>query len=220
MEKATTILPGWDVENTDDSAAHVVGDAGLSSGGEQPMDKGKLAIVGIFGVSIGMAVFAWWYRYEQGNQSLAFWGSETAVLINGAQRVELLKLAESTDEPVGESIDIDGRAWNVEQAVDVTQARGMLHARHSLVEDVTFRWDEAVSDNAPAWTYALRFEGNGQTSIVAFDTEQALVHLVGSEQSALIQPDISAGFQRIFDRELSAGESSAAENTLMDAERR
>lgn len=182
------------------------------------MDKGKLAIVGIFGVSIGMAVFAWWYRYEQGNQSLAFWGSETAVLINGAQRVELLKLAESTGE--GESIDIDGRAWTVEQAVDVSQARGMLHARHSLVEDVTFRWEESATGEAPAWTYALRFEGGGGKAIVAFDTEQALVHLVGSEQAALIQPDISAGFQRIFDRELSAGESSAEENTLMDAERR
>ena len=51
---------------------------------------------------------------------------------------------------------------------DVTKARGLIHARHALTEDISFAWDEPVGGADPVWTVALRFSDVETSTTVVF----------------------------------------------------
>lgn len=171
---------------------------------------GKLIILFIFGVAIGMAVFAWWYRYEQGNESLAFWGADNARLISGAEQVALIKLSgDATSSGDVDRTSIDGRDWVNVSAHDLRGARGFLHARHSLVEDATFRWDEPPADSPSNWDYVVEFwDTPDRMAVVAFDLYRHRVRLVGTDREVAIQPDIAEGFRRLFERESKTADTA------------
>ncbi len=53
---------------------------------------------------------------------------------------------------------------------------GLIHLRHSLVQDGSFNWSSPLSDCQPDWQYALRFEDAGAsvTVVLDFSCEQLL----------------------------------------------
>lgn len=121
------------------------------------MQRGKLVIVIMVAVALAMAGFAWWHRYQQGRRSLALWGPEAAQLIRHAPQVELLTLGDQPPRAGEESLVVADRMIAIVKREDISRARGLVHARHVLIEDASFDWDADPADCQGDWGYALRF---------------------------------------------------------------
>jgi len=129
---------------------------------------GSLLVLGILGLAAGLAAFAVWFQWTQTRRCLAFFGPEVATAIQVAPRVEAWRLS-----PAGAG----GRPLATSRT-DVSQARGLVHLRHGLVEDSNYAWTAEPSAGPPpaAWDVALAFFPAGAaepTAVLAFDLEQA-----------------------------------------------
>ena len=99
--------------------------------------SGKLITIGIFGVGLVAAVAAFFVQYNSRRQVREFWGPETAVLINRAPKVELLRLKGGVEVlEVGELLTIDGVAYQITERKDISKARGFVHVRDEVRVDV------------------------------------------------------------------------------------
>lgn len=129
---------------------------------------GSLLVVAILGLAACLAAFAVWFQWSQTRRCLAFFGPETATAIQVAPRVEAWTLS-----PTG-----DGGRLRATSRTDVSQARGLVHLRHGLVEDSNYAWTSGPSAGRPpaAWDVALAFFPAGATTptaVLAFDLEEA-----------------------------------------------
>jgi hypothetical protein len=129
---------------------------------------GSLLVVAILGLAACLAAFAVWFQWTQTRRCLAFFGPEIATAIQVAPRVEAWRLS-----PTGG----DGRPQATSRT-DVSQARGLVHLRHGLVEDSNYAWTPEPSAGRPpaAWDVALAFFSAGAaapTAVLAFDLEHA-----------------------------------------------
>jgi hypothetical protein len=128
----------------------------------QSLRPGSLIVVAILLVGITAATVAVAYQRLQTHRCLDFYGPEAARQVAKAPRVELWQLA-----PAGRP----GRLVATGRH-DVTSAKGIVHLRRGLVEDVGFRWSEVgLAGRLPeaAWDYALVFSNptlDGRTTIV------------------------------------------------------
>ena len=96
-------------------------------------------------LGVGLGTFAVVWQWGQTRRCLSFYGSEAAHRIQSAPRVELWRLDPGDRLPPA-----------TEQRTDISQARGVVHLRHGLVEDANFSWD-APSGSGPAPAFALAF---------------------------------------------------------------
>ncbi len=132
--------------------------------------RGKLVVVGVMALAIGLGAFAVWFQWEQTRRCLGFFGSDVAAVIQSAPTVELWDLAS------------DGtRTWRTNTR-DVTQAPGLVHLRRGLIEDVNYEWTlddpQAVAPRslpADAWDVAIAFlpvgPGNAPAVVLGFDLD-------------------------------------------------
>ena len=119
----------------------------------------------LLGLSLGG--YAWWVQFRKGRQILQFWGPRPTYLIRHGDRVELLRFAGHSEESPSpappdadktpETVEIGGQSLRVASVCDITDVRGLVHARHTLVVDMYYVWGDSVSDCKPQWTFALRF---------------------------------------------------------------
>ncbi len=168
---------------------------------------GKLAIVVILMVALCMAGYAWWYRYQQGREARAFWGREATLLIGQARQVELLRLRpadESAADSESERVDIAGRAFAIVERIDVSRARGLLHARDALIDDDSFVWDQPRGNGESQWEFAFRFSDGQQHATVTLDFACRRVLLIEGEQEATIVALTANGLRELVDREYVA----------------
>jgi hypothetical protein len=202
-------------------------------------NPGKWVVGTIIAVALAAAATAWWYTYWQGQRVLTLWGAETARRIRLAPNCELWVIAPVASSDAGASMDADERGrsdatnevelrigkrrWRVQQSVSIDQAPGFVHARQSLIDDHSFRWDGIpLPLEVAQWQYALRFRDSTGESLLVFDFERQLVMSVEGAQVASIAP-IASALQRYFDQSLERpgtarereipgreGESSAA----------
>lgn len=173
------------------------------------LDRGKLAVISMLGIALAAAVFAWWWNYQRGYQSLEFYGSETARLIRTAKRVELLELNPqdlSTDpaptSPPPESLLIDGRHYFIAHRVDISHAKGLLHARSALLDDASYAWQSPASNRAPSFSHAVQFSDGNQNAILAFDLANRNLYLPETGRRARLIPKIVDGWQLFINRHL------------------
>lgn len=183
-------------------------------------DRGKLVVAAILAVALGLAVFAWYWRWQQGHRAAAFWGAEVSQLIRGARRTELLVL-EPADAEAGQpvqaaepadaasSLSIDGARYRIASTLDLSNSPGLIHARHSLTEDASFIWNPSSAECEPRWTHALRLSENDQAATLAFDFECNRIYLVEQDKSISVLLRITEGFQRIVQRAEAAQASPA-----------
>jgi hypothetical protein len=169
------------------------------------MNRGKLAVATIVLLGLALAAFAWWWRYSQQRQSraFAFWGREGALRIERAKKVELVRLA--ADGAAEERLDIGGTNHAVIAWRDVSGAPGLIHARHALLEDASFVWDDdAQSANAAArrghYTFAVTFRDQSGATTVAFDPAGRQVTCVQTGRSLTAVPRILDGWRTFADR--------------------
>ena len=148
---------------------------------------GRLFILFILLLSIAMGAFAIWFKYHQGRRCMAFWGSRNAGLIRHASTVELLVPGPrvSQDE-LQRAVESTGAFSGTGTSHDISTLPGLVHARHMLIEDQSYHWDQPVGEEEPGWKFVLRFrEGQDQIQL-AFDTSRRLVQLVGGGQPVVM----------------------------------
>src|SRR6185295_18699265 len=85
-------------------------------------------------VALLMAAFAWWWNRQQGRRALEFWGKDSALAIRDGKKVELLRLRPKS------SRSADLKDPEVVETKDISRAQGLIHARHSLLQDASFDW--------------------------------------------------------------------------------
>jgi hypothetical protein len=169
-------------------------------------NAGKLVIVVIFAVAIGAALVSLWHHRASGRRALEFWGTETAVLIARAPRIEAIWLAPAdsdreSSEDQGRPIrrlGIGGRFYIVKDTRDASQARGVSNIRRALVLDVSFQWDAPERRGPPDWQYAFEFRDGERAATVFFDFDSRQVGANTSTKTALLDPAAADDWHKFF----------------------
>ena len=113
-------------------------------------NPGKLVIGTIVTVALAAAGSAWWYTYR----------SRSADLDTLGPRDGLSNPAGAGLRAAGTRAGLASRAhpiwwstrsrWKIRQRVDLSQARGFVHARQALIEDSSYRWEVPAVTSEPA----------------------------------------------------------------------
>ncbi|MDZ4817611.1 MAG: hypothetical protein SGJ20_01420 [Planctomycetota bacterium] len=141
------------------------------------MNRGKSIILLMFVAAVLAAVGAIWYQYHTTRRPLEFWGARTARIINLAPQVKLKKMSESGRGLAGAESEIANGA----NYRDISQARGLVHFRRSLIEHDSFLWDDE-SLPTPRWQYMVEFSGNQGQALVLVDLENRLIGQFGTQK--------------------------------------
>jgi hypothetical protein len=140
---------------------------------------GRLFIIFILLLSIAMGAFAIWFKHHQGRRCLAFWGSHNAGLIRHASTVELLIPGpQASQDELQQAVDFTGSFPEAGSILDISTLPGLVHARHMLIEDQSYHWDQPVGREETGWKFVLRFQEGQDQILLAFDTSRRLVQLV------------------------------------------
>jgi hypothetical protein len=174
-------------------------------------EKYALLIVVVLGVS--GAAGGWWYQQSLQRRPLQLWGHDAARLVLQAPRVELwrLKPLAKTDSAKADLTTADGEAFRIVDRIDVSQARGFLHLRHSLVSDHSFDWPPRVGADRESWRYALRFSDGDHvaTLLISDDFHHAMLAETGAEAS--IGP-IADGIEELINEQMRDGGSKPVDD--------
>lgn len=170
--------------------------------------QGKLIILLMLGTAVAMAGFAWTFQYMRGREVLRLWGADAAQLIRvDASEIELLVLSPAAetaaaDAAANATLDVAGQTLHVAQRVDISKARGLIHARQALIEDASFDWKLARGDCTPDWRYALEFRAGDRRAVIAIDMHCSRVRLLPGDREASIAP-IAEGLEKFIVEQLA-----------------
>lgn len=176
--------------------------------------RGKLVILLIFVTATAMGGFAWWHQFQGGRRCVEFWGTRTIYLIQYASRAVVLDLmpaerAASLDlPPEAERLSFSGMDLVVSNDFDVSQARGLIHARHALVDDASFEADPAADDCPATWEFAFRFTQAGEQVTVLFDPQCRWIGWLEGNRRMRLRPQLANAFRIVRDDWLVRRESS------------
>ena len=171
------------------------------------MKRDRILILIILALAVAATVFAGWFRWSQGHRALGFWGADLASRIRFAKSIELLWLdsplvdaASPEDLPAIDTLTIDGVKWRIHRRRDITDSRGLVHARQALIQDATYVWDNDALGPKSAWTHALVFQAAGQNDVILLfdlfeDSAGCVRELGGTEKLPLTIPQ---GFETFF----------------------
>lgn len=173
---------------------------------------GQWVVLGMLAIALSASLGAWLWNLNHSQRALAFWGPRASQLVLKAPRVELLRLALETDgNPVaemGETLHVGDDPYRVIARKDLSQAPGLIHARHSLTDDASFLRLVAQDGANPerrggAWTHALRFaETAGEPATVLLDFEKRKVRLLESAREAEVSQRFVEGWRDFCRRQL------------------
>ena len=166
-------------------------------------NRGKFVVLSIFGVALAMASFALWWNWGLGKRSLEFWGTEGGLAIRDAKKVEILKLKSPSKLNLDDlgTRSKDAFSLDVQETKDVTGEHGLVHARHSLLEDASFQWDQkVVTMIGPNWNYAVRFQHESKESIVMLDLNSGVIGSWEENRSIPLSPKTAAGWKQFISR--------------------
>lgn len=172
--------------------------------------RGKVVVLGIFGVAILLAAFAWWWNLRQNGRASQLWGRDNIRLMRLAKQVELWELAPADAPTISSServerLIVDGTPYQILSRRNISQARGLVHARHALTEDASYDWTQpggsAGSDNTDSWRLAVRFQEDEQTATLLIDPTSHRVRLLEGKREATAISRILAGWEKLAERE-------------------
>lgn len=151
------------------------------------MSKDKFLVLFIFGVALAAGIYAWVFQYNKSLQVLKWLGPERAHLVTNGDSVFLLELG-AANEGSDDSVDLLNRRWNITNETEITNWKGLVHARYMLSVDVSYIWEQSAPDESDIHcTYAIRFtsdETDSPSLVIGFDPENRLA-VSGSEVVAM-----------------------------------
>jgi len=200
------------------------------------MNRGALTILAILILAASMASVAVWFQHRTGRQCLEIWGVEGANLIRHAKVVEALRLkpgddsstaAETTepDDANGESagpvevLTVGDREVAVLGRVDISQARGLLHARHALIVDHNFDPQQKPPSSAPSWQYALRFQDGSREVILLLDPIHDFVQLYPVDRGQGLRRETMRAEVAFIEREFAEASERTRQSSARGASR-
>lgn len=145
------------------------------------MNRGKLVIVLMLSLAVGLTGYAWWFHYRQSHRVVEQWGSPAARLIRRGEQVWLLRLAPERSGAATEVLDISATRFAVTERKDISRAAGLIHIRHFLAEDAYYEWDAPADNCQPRWSYAIRFARGEEQLTLVFDRRCQQVMLLPGE---------------------------------------
>ena len=167
---------------------------------KQMQQSGKLLIVGILGVALAAAGFAWWFQFSRGQRALAYWGGETASIIRHGDAAELFLIATSGN---GESLEVDGQNYVMLREISLDAAPGFVHARHALIDDASYRWDDPPPD-AIVWTHAVAFDNQqGQVVWTVISLDDGVLRQLEGSRPLVMSEKLQAGLKQFFAEQLA-----------------
>lgn len=170
------------------------------------LNPGKLAVVGILLLAVGLAGFAWWWNWQRTVKCREFYGGEGAHLIRTATQVEGLELSEylSGSEP-SEEVKAGRHLLRIASRKDLSKVNGLIHARTALLDDSSYRWDDQTTgDCQPKLLYAVRFREGEQKITLVFDFGCPHVWVVETQRQVTLAPKIAEGWQSFLKRQMAS----------------
>jgi hypothetical protein len=190
------------------------------------MKRGTIVILIILVVAVVAAGASVWYHYRTQHRAQQFWGSTTAVLIDKAPQVEVLRLgevdrtisldADEADEPAADekpedpdappppkAVEFNQTPWIVLEAKDAAAAKGIANLRRALVLDTTFDWTSPPPADEPRWKYGVSVNDGKNWAAVLFDFESRQVGLTGGRKTALLAAEANHDFRQFFAEQFS-----------------
>ena len=155
-------------------------------------NTGKLVILAMGLMAVAGVAISFWYHQQNSKQILAYLGPETASLVARADGVELLVLdvvdLPANDLPAEKNaiLPIDGEPHAIVARYDLSQTPGLIHARTALLEDANYDWQTSDASCAPAWTYALKFTHQDQSTTLLISLDCPRLRVSGREQSVTL----------------------------------
>src|SRR5688572_22772802 len=131
------------------------------------------ALLLLGGVTAGIA---WRYNLSRTRQALAYWGPSAVALIRDAPQVTVHRIAFATDvidKPTGNSPLMHPHTRAPAQVLgarDLSQAKGLVHLRHALLDDRSYTWTDQTPANDD-FAYILTFEENGARLAIYFSSD-------------------------------------------------
>lgn len=170
------------------------------------MNKGKTVIVAMVTIASAMAIYAWWARYQASQRVLERFGADVAVAVRRGDKVELLRLSSipptnpsALETETFSSPNDAGATLYVTSADDITKAPGLIHARHHLLHDKGFRWNEPRKENCvPEWKVALRFTHPKSDATWLLDFPCERVFIVQRNEEVGIEPIVATALTEFF----------------------
>jgi hypothetical protein len=182
--------------------------------------SGKLLIAAMLLAAIAAATASWWFRYEATHQAAQFWGPDAARLIRDAPQATLY------NEPFASVASLAPDTAAIQgvidkSAIDISDARGLVHLRNALLEDHSFTWpaENEVWPNPVGdiqyWWLVFADPQNGKSATVTFshDCLQAAKLTATPNGSYHMTPvstePIATGLREMFN-EISTKDKAAA----------
>jgi hypothetical protein len=177
------------------------------------LNSGKLAVLGIVLLAVGLAGFAWWWNWQRTARCREFYGGEGAHLIRAADHVEGLELSSLFVREAREQILVGSEPFDVVSRKDLSRAPGLVHARTALLDDASYDWeDQTTGDCHSRILYAVEFRDGSRRTTLAFDFGCRRVWIVeahGSRKRATLAPKIASGWESFLTRQLNQEPAAA-----------
>jgi hypothetical protein len=163
--------------------------------------SGKLVVLSIFALAIGMASFALWWNWGMGRRSLDYWGESGALLIRDAKSVTLVKLNPRIPKPAAKDppLPMESRDLSTAEKKDISGVKGLVHARRAFLEDASFEWTEPLPAGVE-WQYAVLFAGEKGHIFVMLNLKDGVVGSSESYRALHLNPKTAAGWKLFISR--------------------
>jgi len=178
-----------------------------SSATQSPTSAGKFAVLAMLLVGVLAATFAWWWNFNRGRESLHFFGSQAAKLIRTAPTVEIL--VPLADVAEGESTNDVMQRYGVHgvRRIDVSQARGLIHARTSLLNDASYKSDLHPPLHATA--YFICFRDPASEILLGFTEPDGSIQIASSGDYRQLAKKTADGWRSFIKRNVEAAAAKA-----------
>jgi len=189
---------------------------------------GKLAVLAMIAVALLAATFAWWWNFNRGRKTLAFFGPQAARLIRTAPKVEILVVRgpESAGRPASRSflshpsdadqvkfLGTDEKAlvgnglFPVYRRIDISEAPGLIHARASLLTDSSYTGETTMTAQGD-FTEVVRFADEDGEVFLAFSKQQPDLHVVSEVKAMRLIPKTADGWRQFIERNVKQAEAA------------
>ncbi len=162
--------------------------------------KGKYIVVSLAILALAMATFGWWVRMQQSRRVLELWGDDGTVLLRKAPVVQLYFYEVAPPEGDGkqewDAVEVEGESYHAYGPIDLVGQPGFMHARHTLLEDVSYHWDGQAASQLN-WKFGLKFVDGDESIQLYFDPEQKVV---GGRGNALPMTEVIERITSYMDR--------------------